>query len=49
MLEAGQLRALEFFAVLVSSQGEALLGVHEGFGIEGVLGFGGFLFLFEFL
>lgn len=39
MLETGELRALEFFVVLVSGQCKALLGVHEGFRIEGVLGF----------
>jgi hypothetical protein len=49
MLEAGEFRALDFFVVLVSGKGEALLGVNEGFRIEGVLGFGGFLFLFDFL
>jgi hypothetical protein len=49
MLEARELRALYFSAILFSGKGEALLGVHGSFRIEGILGFLGFLFLFKFL
>jgi hypothetical protein len=49
MLEGRELRALDFFAVLFSGEGKALFRVYGSFRIEGILRFGGFLFLFELL
>jgi hypothetical protein len=36
MLKVGQFRRLEFFVGLFSGESQALLGLHDHFGIEGI-------------